>query len=67
MVFNLKNTISQIKRFIGKKFSDPSVQQDIHDVPYNIIQMPDDNIGIQVNTQYCNTVPHSHQTCLKVV
>lgn len=51
MVFNLKNTISQIKRFIGKKFSDPSVQQDIHDVPYKIIQMPDNNIGIQVNTQ----------------
>lgn len=48
MIFNLKNTISQFKRFIGKKFSDPAVQQDIKEVPYEVVQQADDEIGIKV-------------------
>lgn len=68
MVFNLKNTISQFKRFIGKKFNDPSVQQDIHDVPYQIVQMPDDNIGIKVHRiiQVLNSIICVTLSCSKL-
>src|SRR5712691_8584867 len=33
-VMNPENTVFSIKRFIGRKFNDPSVQQDMKLVPY---------------------------------
>ncbi len=35
-VMNPENTIFSVKRFIGRKFSDPSVQRDVKLVPYKI-------------------------------
>ncbi len=35
-VMNPENTISSVKRFIGRKFNDPSVQRDIKLIPYKI-------------------------------
>jgi len=35
-VMNPENTISSVKRFIGRKFSDASVQRDIKLIPYKI-------------------------------
>lgn len=49
-VTNLKNTISQFKRFIGKKFSDPIVQEDIKEMQYEVVELPNDNIGIKVRS-----------------
>ncbi|XP_001641799.2 97 kDa heat shock protein [Nematostella vectensis] len=48
MISNLKNTISQFKRFIGRKFSDPAVQKEIPHLPYKVVELPNDSIGIQV-------------------
>ncbi|KAH7280352.1 hypothetical protein KP509_37G063100 [Ceratopteris richardii] len=36
-----KNTISKIKRFIGIKFSDPEVQQDLCVLPFKVTEGPD--------------------------
>ncbi|KAH7280353.1 hypothetical protein KP509_37G063200 [Ceratopteris richardii] len=36
-----KNTISKIKRFIGRKFSDPEVQQDLCVLPFKVTEGPD--------------------------
>ncbi|KAH7445992.1 hypothetical protein KP509_01G031600 [Ceratopteris richardii] len=36
-----KNTISQIKRFIGRKFSDPEVRQDLRVLPFKVTEGPD--------------------------
>ncbi|KAH7430128.1 hypothetical protein KP509_09G085000 [Ceratopteris richardii] len=36
-----KNTISKIKRFIGRKFSDPEVQQDLRVLPFKVTEGPD--------------------------
>lgn len=33
---NVKNTVSMIKRFLGKSFDDPQVQKDIASVPYKV-------------------------------
>lgn len=38
---NPKNAISQIKRFIGRKFSDPELQRDIQTLPFNVTEGPD--------------------------
>lgn len=40
-MMNPKNTISQIKRLIGKKFADPVLQRDIKSLPFAVAEGPD--------------------------
>ena len=40
-MMNPKNTISQIKRLIGRPFSDPELQRDIKSLPFTVIEGPD--------------------------
>lgn len=47
----MMNTVSQFKRFVGKKFSDPDIQRELNSrmIPYNIVEQPDGKIGIKVS------------------
>ncbi|CAN6442203.1 unnamed protein product [Victoria cruziana] len=38
---NPKNSVSQIKRLIGRKFSDPELQRDMKSFPFNMTEGPD--------------------------
>lgn len=48
-VTNMKNTVSNFKRFLGRKFTDPTIQDDLRAAPYRTEQRPDGGIGIRVN------------------
>ncbi len=45
-VTNPENTVSSIKRFMGRKFSDPEVQRDITLVPYKVSGAPNGDVQV---------------------
>ena len=48
MVMNFRNTIWGFKTLVGRKFSDPYVQNEIKQFPYEVVEQPNDGIGIKV-------------------
>ena len=49
MIFNLKNTVSQFKRLIGRKFSDPVVLEEKKRLSCQLVERPGDCIGVKVS------------------
>src|SRR5438132_1693240 len=47
-VTNPENTIFSIKRFIGRKFDDSAVQEDIKHVPYKAVKGPGGGINVKM-------------------
>ncbi|MDB5194061.1 MAG: molecular chaperone DnaK [Parcubacteria group bacterium] len=47
-VTNPKNTVFGIKRFIGHKFSDPAVQKDKSNIPYEVKEAPDGGVLVHM-------------------
>lgn len=50
LLMNVKNTVSQVKRLLGRKFADPDIQEDIPKMMYAIEEGPDG--GCLVNVQF---------------
>ncbi|XP_015758027.1 PREDICTED: 97 kDa heat shock protein-like [Acropora digitifera] len=48
MIFNLKNTVSQFKRLIGRKFSDPIVAEERKRQTCVLVEQPGNSIGVKV-------------------
>jgi heat shock protein 1/8 len=46
---NPQNTIYDIKRFMGRKFSDPIVQEEIKRMPYKVVRTEGDRIKVEVS------------------
>ena len=49
MVINPKNTVFSVKRLVGRRFSDPSVQQDKKWLPYTIKEGREGMADVEVN------------------
>jgi len=49
MITNFRNTIWGFKTLVGRKFSDPFVQEEIKQFPFEVVQLPSDGIGIKVH------------------
>jgi heat shock 70kDa protein 4 len=46
---NFTNAVSQIKRLIGRKFSEPEVHHELdYFLNYRVVGLPNDDIGIEV-------------------
>ncbi|KGN45354.1 heat shock 70 kDa protein 15 [Cucumis sativus] len=41
IMMNIKNSVSQVKRLIGRKFSDPGLQKDLQSLPFSVSEGPD--------------------------
>ena len=48
MIFNLKNTVSQLKRLIGRNFSDPVFAEERKRQTCSLVELPGNLIGIKV-------------------
>jgi molecular chaperone DnaK len=48
-ITNPDNTVFSIKRFMGRKYSDPSVDRDKRMVPYKVVQAPNGDAAVEVN------------------
>jgi len=46
-VTNLKNTIFGFKRFLGRRYDDPRVQEDVNRVPFKIVKQDNGGVGIK--------------------
>ncbi|KAJ6816516.1 heat shock 70 kDa protein 15-like [Iris pallida] len=40
-MMNPKSTVSQIKRLVGRRFSDPELQRDLQSLPFPVVEGPD--------------------------
>lgn len=50
---NMDNTVTQIKRLLGRKFSEPGVQQEMKEhLNFTIVPTANDEIGIEVRVQW---------------
>lgn len=49
MSSNIKNTVTNLKRLLGKKFAEPCVQTDIARLPFKVTEGPDGGCLINVN------------------
>jgi molecular chaperone DnaK len=51
-VTNPDNTVFSIKRFMGRKFNDPSVQRDIKLVPYKLQAAPNGDVQVKMGDRW---------------
>lgn len=48
VITNLKNTVSSVKRLIGKKFQERSLQHELSYLPYSVHELPNGSVGVKV-------------------
>jgi molecular chaperone DnaK len=51
-ITNPENTVSSVKRFMGRKFNDPAVQRDKELVPYKLKAAPNGDVQVKVGDRW---------------
>jgi len=65
-ITNPKNTISAVKRFIGRRFSDPEVQKELHRLSYETRERPDGGVEIKMGDKWYTPIEISSQILQKI-
>ncbi len=60
LVMNCKNTVWGFKNLVGRKFSDPVVQEELKEFPFVVVQQPNDVVGIKVCCGGLQTLSYSN-------
>ncbi len=50
-IMNFKNTLYGFKVLLGRKYSDPFVQNELKMLPFEVVESTNDKIGIKVRTR----------------
>jgi len=48
---NIKNTIVNIKRILGRKWNEPELQEELKSLPFKAVQLENNEVGVEV--MYC--------------
>ncbi len=51
-ITNPENTVASVKRFMGRKFNDPSVQRDMALVPYKLQAAPNGDVQVKMGDRW---------------
>lgn len=65
-ITNPKNTISGVKRFIGRRFSDPEVQKELKLIPYETREKSDGGVEVKMGDKWYNPIEISSMILQKV-
>jgi len=65
-ITNPKNTIFEVKRFIGRKFSDKEVQEELKRVPYEIREAKDGSVEVKMGDRWYSPIEISAMILQKV-
>lgn len=65
-ITNPKNTISGVKRFIGRKFSDPEVQKELKLLPYETRERSDGGVEVKMGDKWYNPIEISSMILQKI-
>ncbi len=65
-ITNPKNTIFEVKRFIGRKFSDPEIQEEIKRMPYETREGKDGGVEVKMGDRWYSPIEISAMILQKV-
>ncbi|MFA5743081.1 MAG: molecular chaperone DnaK [Candidatus Paceibacterota bacterium] len=65
-IANHKDTIFAVKRFIGRKFSDPEVQKEIKRMPYEVRERSDGSVEVEMGGKWYTPIEISSMLLQKV-
>lgn len=49
---NIKNTINNFKRLLGRKYDEPDVQEEMKTLPFKCIKLEDGTVGVEVTSNF---------------
>ncbi|MDD5569173.1 MAG: molecular chaperone DnaK, partial [Candidatus Pacebacteria bacterium] len=65
-ITNPKNTISAVKRFIGRRFSDPEVQKELKLLPYETKERSDGGVEVKMGDKWYTPIEISSMILQKI-
>jgi len=65
-VTNPKNTIFEVKRFIGRKYDDPEIQKEIKNLPYETRKAEDGTVEVKMGDRWYSPIEISSMILQKI-